>query len=93
MTHFNEHSLEMAIVELFEQQGYSHQSGDTIHKELHDVLLRDDLRMCLMDRYADVGITPLEVDRVMARLTADNGAPLYEQNAVGMHRVFSLINA
>ena len=81
MTHFNEHSLEMAIVALFEQQGYSHQSGDTIHKELHDVLLRDDLRMYLMERYADVGITPLEVDRVMARLTADNVAPLYEQNA------------
>ena len=81
MSSFTEHSLEMAIVELFEQQGYSHQSGDTIHKELHDVLLRDDLRMYMMDRYTDVGITPLEVDRVMARLTADNGAPLYEQNA------------
>ena len=81
MSHFNEHSLEMAIMELLEQQGYEHQSGETIHKELLEVLLRDDLRMYLMDRYAQEGITPLEVERAIAKLTADNGAPLYEQNA------------
>ena len=78
---FNEHTLEIAIMELFKQQGYSHVNGETIHKEQTDVLLRDDLRMYLMDRYAEEGITPLEVERVMAKLTADNGAPLYQQNA------------
>ena len=81
MSHFNEHTLEMAIMELFEQQGYSYVNGETIHKEQTEVLLRDDLRMYLMDRYAQEGITPLEVERVMAKLTADNGAPLYQQNA------------
>ena len=81
MSHFNEHALEMGIMELFEQQGYSHQSGETIHKELSDVLLRDDLKLYLMDRYGAEGITPLEIERVMAKLTADNGAPLYLQNA------------
>ena len=60
MSHFNEHSLEMAIMELFEQQGYSHVNGETIHKEQTEVLLRDDLRMYLMDRYARESITPLE---------------------------------
>ena len=78
---FNEHALEMGIMELFEQQGYSYQNGETIHKELSDVLLRDDLRLYLMDRYSAEGITPLEIERVMAKLTADNGAPLYQQNA------------
>ena len=81
MTNFNEHSLEMAIMELFEQQGYSYVNGETIHKELSEVLLRDDLRMYLMDRYSKEGITPLEVERVLAKLTADNGAPFYVQNA------------
>jgi len=33
MSHFNEHTLEMAIMELFKQQGYSHVNGETIHKE------------------------------------------------------------
>ena len=81
MSNFNEHSLEMAIMELFEQQGYSYVNGETIHKELSEVLLREDLRMYLMDRYSDEGITPMEVERVLAKLTADNGAPLYVQNA------------
>ena len=81
MSLFNEHSLEMAIMELFERQGYSYVNGETIHKELSEVLLRDDLRMYLMDRYSDEGITPMEVERVLAKLTADNGAPLYIQNA------------
>ena len=81
MPHFNEHALEMAIMELFEQQGYSYVNGETIHKELSDVLLRDDLRLYLMDRYGAEGITALEVERVIAKLTADNGAPLYQQNA------------
>ena len=81
MSHFNEHDLEMGFMELFEQQGYSYQSGKTIHKELSEVILKDDLRLYLMDRYAQEGITPLEVERVIAKLTADNGAPLYEQNA------------
>ena len=81
MSHFNEHSLEMAIMELLEQQGYEHQSSETIHKELSEVLLLDDLRLFLMDRYAKEGITPLEVERAVAKLKADNGASLYQQNA------------
>ena len=86
MSHFNEHSLEMAIMELFEQQGYVYQNGETVHKELSEVLLRDDLRLYLQDRYQQDDITPLEIDRVMASLTADNGASLYEQNALA-HRL------
>lgn len=71
MSHFNEHTLEMAIMELFEQQGYSYVNGEMIHKEQIEVLLRDDLRMYLIDRYAQEGITPLEAERVIAKLTAD----------------------
>ena len=36
MSNFNEHSLEMAIMEMFEQQGYSYVNGETIHKELSE---------------------------------------------------------
>lgn len=82
MSHFNEHTLEMAIMQLFEQRGYIYQNGETIHKELSEVLLLDDLRMFLMDRYANDGITPLEVERIIAKLTANNGASLYVQNAM-----------
>lgn len=80
MTHFNEHALEMAIMELFEQEGYMYTHGEQIHKEQSDVLLRDDLRMYLRSRYAEQGITALEVESVIARLTADVGGSYYENN-------------
>ena len=80
MTHFNEHSLEMAIMELFQNEGYIYTNGEEIHKEMDDVLLRDDLRMYLRSRYSAHGITQLETESVIARLTADNGFTLYDRN-------------
>lgn len=67
-------------MELFEKEGYIYTSGDDIHKELSDVLLRDDLRTYLRDRYSEQGITSLEVESVIARLTANMGGSLYENN-------------
>ena len=78
MPHFNEHALEMAIMELFQQEGYIYTHGEEIHKEVSDVLLRDDLRMYLRSRYED--ITALEVESVIARLTAHVGFSDYENN-------------
>ncbi len=66
MSHFNEHALERAIMELSEQPDYNYVNGETIHKEQSEVLLFDDLQMFLMDRYAEEGISPLEVERIMA---------------------------
>lgn len=80
MTHFNEHALEMAIMELFENAGYIYTSGEDIHKELSDVLLRDDMRAYLKGRYAEQEITSLEVERIIARLTANGDGSLYENN-------------
>jgi len=39
MSHFNEHTLEMAIMELFEQQGYSYVNSETMHKEQKNQVL------------------------------------------------------
>lgn len=80
MQHFNEHTLEMAIMELFEKEGYIYTNGDEIHKEISDVLLRNDLRLYLQNRYACEGITSIEVDRVIAKLTANASGSLYDNN-------------
>ena len=80
MQHFNEHALEMAIMELLEKEGYLYTSGEDIHKELSDVLLRDDLRAYLKGRYAEQEITSLEVERIIARFTANGDGSLYENN-------------
>ena len=78
MPHFNEHALEMAIMELFQQEDYLYTNGEQVHKEVNDVLLRDDLRMFLRSRYED--ITTLEVESAIARLTARVGFSDYENN-------------
>ena len=80
MAFFNEHALEMSIMELFRQEGYIYTNGEEIHKEVSDVLLRDDLRAYLRGRYGEAGITPLEIERAVAKLTANVGFSLYENN-------------
>lgn len=80
MSHFNEHALEMSIMELFQQEGYIYTNGEEINKEASDVILREDLRAYLRSRYAKDGITELEVENVIAKLTAANGFLLYDKN-------------
>ena len=52
MANFNEHSLEMSIMELFQDEGYIYLNGEQIHRERSEVLLIDDLRKYLLNRYA-----------------------------------------
>ena len=68
MANFNEHALEMSIMELFKDEGYTYVSGDQIHRERTEVLLTDDLKQYLYNRYAKDGITPSEVDSVILML-------------------------
>lgn len=79
MPHFNEHALEMGIMELFEGEGYTYSSGDTLQKEASDVLLRDDLRSYLRNQYPD--LSEMEIERVILGLTAHKGLSDYEENA------------
>lgn len=76
---FNEHALEMSIMELFEDEGYQHLSGSDIHREKTEVLLIDDLKSYLYDRYADEGITPSEVESIILMLRSASGT-VYEVN-------------
>lgn len=78
MAHFNEHTLEQGIMELFEGEGYIYSRGDTLHKEVSDVLLRDDLRSYLRSQYPD--LSELEVERVVLKLSSHKGLSDYEEN-------------
>ena len=79
MTNFNEHALEMSIMQLFKDEGYTYVSGDQIHRERTEVLLVDDLKQYLYNRYAKDGITPGEVDSIMLSLRNISGT-IYESN-------------
>ena len=47
MSHFNEHALELSIMELFQQEGYIYTNGEEVQKEVGDILLRDDIFLYL----------------------------------------------
>ena len=79
MANFNEHALEMSIMELFKDEGYIHLNGGQIHRERTEVLLANDLKQYLYNRYAKDGITPSEVDGILLMLRNISGT-LYEAN-------------
>lgn len=76
---FNEHALEMSIMELFKDNGYIYLSGEHIHREKSEVLLVDDLKQFLFSKYALNGITSSEVDNIVLQLRTISGS-LYEAN-------------
>ena len=79
MAAFNEHSLEMSIMELFQDENYIYLNGGQIHRERSEVLLVDDLREYLLNRYAAEGLTENEVDSIILRLKSISGT-IYEAN-------------
>lgn len=76
---FNEHALELSIMELFKDNEYIYLSGEQIHREKSDVLLVDDLKQFLYNKYAKNGITTSEVDSIILMLRTISGS-LYEAN-------------
>ncbi len=79
MTNFNEHALELSIMELFEEEGYTHLSGEQIHRERTEVLLKEDLKQYLYNRYGEDGITTNEVESILLMLHNISGT-VYEAN-------------
>lgn len=79
VSNFNEHSLEMSIMELFQDEKYIYLNGEQIHRERSEVLLTDDLRQYLLNRYAKDGLTATEVDGILLRLKSISGT-IYEAN-------------
>ncbi len=77
-TPFTEAQLEAAIIQVFTAQGYTHVSGETVHRKFEDILLEDDLRGFLSARHPD--LTQAEIARVLSRLQNIPSAPLYYGN-------------
>ena len=76
----NEAQLELSVMELFQQEGYEYLSGDSILRETTDVLIKDDLRMYLMMKYAADGITANEIETIIFGLVRASHEPLYDAN-------------
>ena len=66
-------------LDLFQDEGYIYLNGEQIHRERSEVLLIDDLRKYLLNRYAAEGLTPSEIDSIILRLRSISGT-IYEAN-------------
>lgn len=78
---FTEAQLENAIIELLEQDGIPHLTGDQISRpSMDEVLIKEDLRQFLMERYKEDDITPAEVNRIIMELESPPTLNLYESN-------------
>lgn len=78
---FNENDLEHAIIQLFEQEEYIYVHGDDIHRKLEEVVLLDDLRSYICDKYSDADLTTTEIKTIINRvIDVGSGASLYAKN-------------
>lgn len=79
MKNFNEHALEMSIMDLFQDEEYTYINGESISRDMSDVILVDDLRKYLKERYVSEGITEGEIDGIILNLHNISGT-IYEAN-------------
>lgn len=84
---FTEETLEQAIIELFEAENYQHVNGIHIHKEMSDVLLRDDLKAFLRNLYEKDEITENEINSILRSLDILPSSALYDSNKAIMKMI------
>ena len=77
---FTESELEAAIIELFKNEDYTYQSGEYMHREYDEIILKGELRSFLANRYAKNHITENEIETCISRLENISDTPLYEGN-------------
>ncbi|WP_435273791.1 type I restriction endonuclease subunit R [Psychrobium sp. nBUS_13] len=77
---FTEAQLEAAIIELLGEQGYPYTSGSALVRQPEQVLIKDDLRAYLANRYAADDITTGEIDSIILQLETLPVGDLYESN-------------
>jgi type I restriction enzyme R subunit len=81
---FAEADFEMAIIGLFQEQGYGYAPGEAMRRDYEDILLKNDLKAFLSARYPD--LTVAETEKVVSRLDNIPATPLY----LGNREAFSL---
>ena len=74
---FNESTLENAIIESLKGQNFDYVKGEDIHKEVSDVLLRDDFRNYMVSNY---DLTKFEIDSLLHKFDNYTSADLYSSN-------------
>ncbi len=80
MNKFTEEKLELAFIELLRNQGITYQFGKDIQRDESEVLLKDDLKIYLQDRYACENITNNEIIQIVRKLESYPASDIYDTN-------------
>jgi len=81
---FTEAQLEQAIIDLLKEEGHEHVYGKSIQRDLSDVLLKEDLKRFLIERYKTENLTSMEADLIIRQLENLPASDLYESNKTFM---------
>ncbi|MFZ4478193.1 MAG: type I restriction endonuclease, partial [Saprospiraceae bacterium] len=82
---FTEETLELAILELFETEQITHHNGLHIHKEISEVLLKEDLKLFLLNQYEDITLN--EIATIIRQLETYPSSTLYDSNKAIMQLI------
>lgn len=80
MSKFTEEKLELAFIELLGNQGITYQFGKEIVRNESEVLLEDDLKEYLKNRYKTENITDSEITGIVRKLHSYPASDLYDSN-------------
>ena len=80
MTKFTEEKLELAFISLLEEQGIKHINGKEIERDESEVLLKEDLKEYLRERYKKENITESEITQIVRKLETYPASDLYDTN-------------
>jgi type I restriction enzyme R subunit len=80
MSKFTEEKLELAFIELLGNQDISYQFGKEIIRNESEVLIEDDLKEYLKNRYKSENITDSEIKVIIRKLHSYPASDLYDSN-------------
>lgn len=80
MSKFTEEKLELAFIELLENQGITYVFGKDIQRNQSEVLLEDDLKDYLKNRYKTENIRESEIVGIVRKLQNYPASDLYDSN-------------
>ena len=77
---FTEAQLEEAFIELLGQEDIPHVLGGDIVRSEEDVLIKEDLKVFLLNQYKKESLTETEADQIIRQLEVFSSSNLYESN-------------
>jgi len=84
---FTEAQLEAAFSELIGNEGYPHHLGNTLNRAEDEVILADDLRAFLLNKYKKKNLTESEANSIILQIKTLPASDLYESNKRFMRMV------